>query len=89
MKTEQCRHPKTLAELRAMSSEDLIALYDHTAGRTQLNLNFYREELTRRDTKKSTAEIVQMTQTMKRLTWWIAGLTLLNALFTFLLFLRG
>jgi hypothetical protein len=60
-------HP--LKELRAMSKDELIANHDHLAKTTSVGVNYYLDELARRDA----AEVGRRPLT---LTWVIAALTL-------------
>jgi len=69
----------TLSELRALTDGDLEALYDETAVNTVVGLEWYREEIHRRHLDRQTNAIIGETRTVKHLTWWIAGLTLANA----------
>ena len=50
----------TFAELRALSTEDLVKVYDDLAASTQLGLGFYREEIARRAAADATREIVNI-----------------------------
>lgn len=59
----------TLKALRQMTDEELVAQYDEFAERTGVGLNFYLEELRRREQAAATS-------TMVGLTWAIFGLTL-------------
>jgi hypothetical protein len=71
----------TLAELRAMSEEELIRRHDEhetwSAGP-----GYYLDELARRDAARQTAIMVRSTETIRRLTWCIAGLTLVVTVLT-------
>jgi hypothetical protein len=64
---------RSIAELRGMSDEDLIAAHDSIAelGRSVETADNYRAELARRDADKQT-------RTMLCLTKWIAVLTVAN-----------
>ena len=79
---------QSLAELRSTSIEEVVRTYDEIAAHTQLDLNFYREEIARRDAAKQTARIIEMTQQMRTLTVVIAILTLLNSVFVAVPLLR-
>ena len=70
----------TLKQLRAAPDEELIRFHDQAAESTHVGVNYYLEELRRRQASRETAAIVGMTQTMTRLTWTIAALTLVNVL---------
>lgn len=62
-------HPPTLRQLRELSDDELIDRFDESAQRTSVGVVFYREELRAR-------EAARQTETITRLTWWIAGMTL-------------
>ena len=70
----------TLSELRALSREELVQLYDQTSTNVVVGLDFLREEIARREVDAQTAEIVKMTRHMRNLTYVITALTLLNVL---------
>jgi len=61
------------SELRAMTTEELVRRYDELATHVDLGLDFYRQEIWRRDQERQT-------QTMLTLTWVIAALTLVNTI---------
>ena len=75
----------TLAELRALSDAEVVRLYDAAADNTGVGLNFYRDELVRRDferqgdrTEAMTRRIESMTAKMLWLTVAILLLTIFN-----------
>lgn len=75
----------TLAELRALSYEQIQRLYDDTATHTAVGLNFYRDELVRRELERQgdrmetmTTRIESMTAKMLWLTVAILVLTIVN-----------
>lgn len=59
-------------ELRKLTIDELVTRYDQIAKNTVLGLDFYRQEIWRRDQEKQT-------RTMVILTWVIAFLTAVNA----------
>jgi hypothetical protein len=65
---------KTIAQLRGMSDDDLVAAHDAIAGLSgsYSTADDYRAELARR-------EVNRQTSVMLRLTWSITVLTLANA----------
>ena len=71
-----------IAELRAMTDDELVALHDKAAPGTGSGVLYYLAELDRR-------EIRRRTDTMVRLTWAIFALTLVVAIATVLLLARG
>lgn len=62
---------KTIAELRAMSDDELIEQHDTLAGTTQVGTGFYLAELERR-------QVDRQARQMLRLTWVVTGLTVVN-----------
>jgi hypothetical protein len=70
---------QSYSELRITPTDELIRTYDKIAPNTVLGLNFYSEEIARRDAAEQTAKITKMTQQMRDLTIVIAVLTLVNA----------
>jgi hypothetical protein len=69
---------ETIAEIQAMSDEQVQAKFDALTKDTQPGVSFWLGEIERRDTKRAT-------DTMKRLTWAIAvmtGVMVAAALFT-------
>lgn len=68
----------TIAELRSRSIDDLIREHDEQVPRTQVGINYYRDEILRREVEAHQNQIEQMTATIRRLTWWITGLTVVN-----------
>ena len=76
----------TLAQLRALTDDEIVRLYDEAAPNTALWLNFYRDELVRRQVEcqgdrmeAMTRRIESMTRTMLRLTIVISVLTVIIA----------
>jgi hypothetical protein len=62
---------RTYTELRACSVNDLQASYDRIAPNVVESLAFFRDEILRR-------EVEAQTDTMRRLTWAITFMTLVN-----------
>jgi hypothetical protein len=86
----------TLAQLRALSDEEIVRLYDEFADRTGVGLNFYRDELVRRDAQRQgdrmeamTARIQAMTAKMLWLTIAVLVLTIVNVALVALTVIRG
>jgi len=67
-------------ELEALTDDELIARYDAAAVNTVVGTGFYREEIARRQMAKESTRMLQLTQTMRTLTWVILGLTTVNAI---------
>jgi len=62
----------SMADLRAMSDEELVQRYDQVAATTvPLAPTFFRDEISRRQTERQT-------DTIRRLTWVVTGLTVAN-----------
>ena len=74
-------HPRA-AELRAMSDEELVARLDDLARGTQVGTQFYLDELRRRETDRQTAAMLGLINTIRRLTWVIAVLTVVLTVLT-------
>jgi hypothetical protein len=74
-------HPRA-AELRAMSDQELVARLDDLARGTQVGTQFYLDELPRRETDRQTAAMLGLTNTIRRLTWVIAVLTVVLTVLT-------
>lgn len=64
-----------IAELRKMSNDELINLHDKATPDASLGVNYYVDELARRDQSKQT-------ETILRYTRWIVGLTIVMTLVT-------
>jgi hypothetical protein len=69
---------ETLADLRGMSEDELIAKHDEMARTMTTGLYFYVDELARRETARQTQAIVSLTRVMTGLTVVIALLTAAN-----------
>jgi len=65
-----------------MSDEELVAQLDRIAQHTQVGSQFYLDELRRRETDRQTAAMLQFTNTIRRLTWVIAVLTVVLTVLT-------
>jgi hypothetical protein len=74
----------TLAELRAMRTEDVVQEYDRQAGTTVPSLDLYRQELAQRDFEAHSQQMLHLTQAMERMTVdihrWTHRLTWLTTL---------
>lgn len=66
---------ESLKELRSLSNDELIKNHDELAKQTVVGTRHYLNELYRRDTDRATRTIV-------RLTWSIAGMTVIVTLAT-------
>lgn len=61
--------PKTYAELRGLTMDQLVELYDQNTEHVIIGLDYLRQELALREQEAQTGTIV-------RLTWAIAAMTL-------------
>ena len=69
---------QTLAELRAMSEDELVRSYDKAATHTSPGLNFWYQELSRRDSQAVADRMQGYAYSMLKLTRVILVLTLVN-----------
>lgn len=79
---------KTFADLRQMSREELIRKYDGISQGTSVGLDFYREEIARRDAEEATETILVLTRQMRNMTVAVVLLTVLNLLLVVLVYAR-
>ncbi|MBI2470241.1 MAG: hypothetical protein HYV59_03240 [Planctomycetes bacterium] len=68
----------TYKELHALTVEELEAEYDRLAKNTNVGLEFYREELARREAAEQNNRMVKMTQQMRNMTIAITVMTVAN-----------
>jgi hypothetical protein len=71
---ENVSSPPSLAQMESMTDDELRATYDSMRQDVNVGLEWYRDEIHHR-------EIRRRTDTLVHLTWLIAGLTALNAVF--------
>jgi hypothetical protein len=71
-------HATTYAKLRALSTAQLVQLYDDTSKDTVVGLDSLREEIFRREAAEQTVVISKMTRQMRDLTIVITLLTIVN-----------
>lgn len=69
-------------KLAALTREQLVERYDTAAQHvgTGYGITYLRDEIFRRDSEEQTRRIVDMTGTMRNLTWAIFILTVINVL---------
>lgn len=65
-------------ELKNRDIESLKKSYDQIAKTTNLDLNFYREEIARRENQEFNSKIKSMTSQMRNMTVLITVLTIIN-----------
>ena len=71
----------SLEELRSTDRSELIRLHDHLARNTAVGVNYYLEELHRRDQDARTAVMVRLTKVMAGMTAAILVATVINVVF--------
>lgn len=72
-------HPqsaKTIAELQALSDDELVKQHDALAASTSVGTGYYLDELRRR-------EVERQSERMLRLTWIVTVLTVVNVVAVF------
>lgn len=67
-----------LSQIAALSDEELASRYDALAQNTVVGTAFYLEEINRRHLAAESRRMRALAQTMARLTWIIAALTVIN-----------
>lgn len=72
----------TLKELRALNDDRLIEEHDRAAKNTFVGVDYFLHELERRDRDRHDQGMLEVTRTMKRLTWMITALTAVNVIAT-------
>lgn len=69
---------ESVAELRSLSDEDVIAQHDARAGFTDMGPDYYMWELYRRDQERQTSEMLRLTDKITIMTAVITIATLIN-----------
>jgi len=64
--------------LEALSKDEIIARYNAEAIDTVVGTGFYRDELVRRRMAHESSRMLDLTRTIRTLTWVILALTLAN-----------
>ncbi|MCC8473765.1 hypothetical protein LN458_07140 [Xanthomonas arboricola] len=67
-----------LSQLAALTDQELASRYDALAQNTVVGTAFYLDEINRRYLAGESRRMLALTQTMARLTWFIAALTVVN-----------
>lgn len=62
-------------DLRALSDDELERRYDAAMGTTYAGLEYYRDELLRREAKRGTDELISLTRRIRSLTVAVAAAT--------------
>lgn len=68
----------SLQELRTVATDELVAEHDRHAKNTVIGVDYFLNELARRDVKAQGDRMEVMTRTIRNLTWAIAALTVVN-----------
>ena len=71
-------HVFLLKDLRSISRDELIERYDNLVPSTSVGVNYYLEELHRRDLDDQGQRMLELTQDMRDLTDTIKKLTIFN-----------
>ena len=79
----------SVAELRSMTDEQLIAIHDKIAQSTVVGTNHYLEELGRRDQQRSADAVVRMTKHIRDFTFVMTFCTVVILALTVVLVSRG
>ena len=69
---------QSIEALRKLSDDEVIALHDSVAQHTQVGVQFYLDEVNRREQNKQTDLMVKYTKQMLGLTVFVAALTVVN-----------
>jgi hypothetical protein len=73
----------SLKDLRALPTYQLIEQHDQVATHTSVGVNYYLQELERRDNQAATTEMVRLTRLVAILTCVITALTAVNVIAVF------
>ena len=71
---------QSIEQLRKMTDDEVIALHDTVAVHTQVGVQFYLDEINRREQNKQTDLMVKYTKLMLWLTIFVAALTVVNVI---------
>ena len=69
---------QSIEELRKLSDDEVIVLHDRVAQNTQVGVQFYLDEINRREQNKQTDLMVKYTEKILWLTIAIGVLTVIN-----------
>ena len=79
----ECPLSLSLKNLRALPTDQLIEQHDRAATHTSVGVNYYLQELERRDQQAATKEMVRLTRFVAILTGVITALTAINVVAVF------
>jgi len=71
---------ETLANLRSIPTDQLIKTHDFLAQNTIAGVQYYLDELARRDTENANKTLLELTSQMKWMTVTIVVLTVVNVI---------
>ena len=71
---------QSIEQLRKLTDDEVIALHDTVATHTQVGVQFYLDEINRREQNKQTDLMVKYTKLMLWLTIFVAALTVVNVI---------
>ena len=71
---------QSIEQLRKLTDDEVIALHDTVATHTQVGVQFYLDEINRREQNKQTDLMVKYTRLMLWLTIFVAALTVVNVI---------
>jgi hypothetical protein len=71
---------QSIEQLRKLTDDEVIALHDTVATHTQVGVQFYLDEINRREQNKQTDLMVKYTKQMLWLTIFVAALTVINVI---------
>jgi hypothetical protein len=78
-----------LSKLRAMSDQEIVGVYDDVAQHTGVGLQFYLDELVRRETARTNEKLVALTDQIRLLTLTTFGATFLALAIAVVALIRG
>jgi hypothetical protein len=70
----------SLAELRAMSDQELVRMHDDTKKKQHVGIEYFREELARRDRDRQTRAMLRYTRWITVMTVVMTIATIINVL---------
>jgi hypothetical protein len=79
----------TIAELRAMTDEQLVETYDSIAKHTGVGTQFYLDELVRRQSERTNFKLIALTDQIRMLTLAVAGASVIALAIAVVALIRG
>jgi len=71
---------QSIEQLRKLTDDEIIALHDRVANNTVVGVQFFLDEINRREQNKQTDLMVKYTKQMLWLTVFVAALTVINVI---------